>query len=552
MKPNRQLRQSNQRGSILVVCMVMAALGTIGVAAWVSLLDARSHQVEADLSAVERRVVYNNSRALAYRALYANHLHAGVPLASDITYTLPDDLGEATIRSYSDVPLQQGALVRHSRNGATPVRSFSTDVTVEISDGTAAHPWEFQLRNYNPVLGGELLSVLPPVDYTSTDPLVAGDIRVEGRAALWDAVQRDFNSGIRADEFLLPNDIVDPTTFSDTSSASTLPLNYPIPLQTTGMGISGPAYEGELNITRSTGNQHNDHVTRLTNTGTSLTLGGNSSTSIGPGFDTVIDGTNDAALEIQIASESPASLMVSLAPYFPLSSRVLEAVVEKNNPPFSEDQIYEIFENHIPIPNDALTHLMGATYQSRIGSRLDELNRANGTWLSIDGAGVARVYLDRNELPHLLLDQVRELRLLGQLDSTAATAAESMIPVGVVVANSIGHGMENIFMEGDNYRRLVLAISTETLPPASTASYTPRFVFTGPSAFPRWHTIFDLQNTGGVFENTGPAGAIIVGGIRTNRKIDVISGRINIKQEHNEAGYESLLSRNAWIEAYSR
>ncbi len=94
--PNKKI---SQRGSILVVCMVLCALGTIGVAAWISLLDARGHQVEANMESLKRRNVYENSKALAYRAIYANHLHASSGLATARTYTLPHSLGSATVRS---------------------------------------------------------------------------------------------------------------------------------------------------------------------------------------------------------------------------------------------------------------------------------------------------------------------------------------------------------------------------------------------------------------------------------------------------------------------
>ncbi len=533
------------------MCMVMAALGTIGVAAWAALLDARGHQVEANLTALNRRIVFNNSRALAYRALYANHLHSDTGVAADTVYTLPESLGQATIRTYTPVPIQQSLQVRHSNNGATPTRSFATDLTVDLSDGTGAHSWAFQLRNYNPVLGGELLSMHPPVDFSSSDTLVAGTLLVRGRAAFWDAVQNDFSAGIRADEFLLPYDILSSTTFTTPSNSATLPLNYPFPLQTTGIATAGPAYAGELSITRSAANQHNDHVTRFLSTGTALELDGNTATSIGPGAPNRADGSNDTTLETQIATQSPAFLMTELPIYYPLSSRILKSVAEKNNPPFSEDQIYDIFQAHMPIHNDALTHLMGL-YQLRIGSRTDELNRENGTWVSVSGNGIARVYLDSPSLPHLIFDQVLELWLVGQVDSTTAATAADLSPTGVIVANSLGFGLSTVHFEGENARRLVLGISTEGVAPTAPASYNPDFIFTSPSPFPDWHVIIDLQNTGAQVDTSAVAGATLIGGIRANRKLDVVSGTLTLEREYKHLGYESLLSRNAWIEAYSQ
>ena len=92
-------KRCSQRGSILVICMVLAALGTIGVAAWMALLDARGHQVEAGFESMKRRATLQSSKALARDALYANHLHEGSGLATDATYTVP---GNPTIIGSGD------------------------------------------------------------------------------------------------------------------------------------------------------------------------------------------------------------------------------------------------------------------------------------------------------------------------------------------------------------------------------------------------------------------------------------------------------------------
>ncbi|MAS93022.1 MAG: hypothetical protein CMO55_07470 [Verrucomicrobiales bacterium] len=541
-----------QRGSVLVLSMVLAALGTIGVAAWISLLDARSHQVEQNFEAIKRRVVYNNSRALAYRAMYANYLHASQGLASDTTFSLPSGNGEATIRAFSPVPLSNESSVRNSCNGAVPFRSFSTDVTVDLTDGVGSYSWQYQLRNYNPVLGGELLSIHPPVDYDASDSLTSGSITVKGRAAFWDAAAKDLAPGLRADQFLLPNDIVNSTTFSNSSGASVLPLNYPIPLQTTGFVSTTPAYQGQLDITSSAGNSHNANATRLTATGNSFSLKGTTADARGPGPSTQADGPDDATLEIAVATQDTATLMTTLPSYYPLSSRILQAVAAKTSPtPFTEDEIYTIFSDHIPIPNDALTALTG-THQARIGSRTDELHQANGTWVSSDGNGVVRVFLEESDLPHLILDETSELQLFGQADNSAASAAAALDPIGIVVANSSGFGLNAVSLKEQNLRRLFLSISTEPIPTPSPGTYTyfPSFVFSGSLPFPKWAVIMDLQNTGARIDSSPVAGVTLVGGIRANRKVEVTSGTLTIERQYNFTNYETLLSRNAWIEAY--
>ncbi|MEM9016419.1 MAG: hypothetical protein AAGC68_05350, partial [Verrucomicrobiota bacterium] len=332
-----------ERGSVLVVCMVLAALGTLGVAAWISLLDARGHQVEANVAALERRAAYQSSKALAYEAIFANHLHTNSGLATDTTYTLPDGLGEAVVKAYGAVPLNNATSLRSTKNGATPIESWSTDVEVTTTDGIGTYDWNFELRNYNPILGGELLAMHSPVNFDTSESLITGNLVVRGRASLWDVADKDFGAGFRADEFLLPNSIVGTTSLTDSTGSAVLPLNYPFPKQTTGLFGATPAYASELDITQSTTNAHNAYANRLVATGISDTMNGFVGKVIGPGPDTIADGSNDATLETQIASGDPAFLMTALPPNYPLSSRVLRAVADKNNPPFSADQLYDIF-----------------------------------------------------------------------------------------------------------------------------------------------------------------------------------------------------------------
>lgn len=547
--PKTRARQG-ERGSILVVCMVLAGLGTIGVAAWIALLDARGNQVEATVSGIERRVIGRNSRALAFHAVYTNHLHSATPPGGDVTYALPDGLGAATIRAYAGAPLSNSSQIRHTKSGGVPTRSFTTDVTVDAADGVGLTSWELQLRSYNPVLGGDLLTLQPIVNFDEAGPIVRGNFNVKGRAVFWDVISTDFPSSFRADEVHLPNDINGATTFANGAGDPVLPLNYPIPLQTNGVGPGGPMYSGELDITRSSTNTHNDYATRLANTGNLLLVEGSNAAAHGPGPDTLPDRYNDDFLATEVATQSPDYLVAELPNHYPLSSRILNAVSAKSNPPFTEDQLYDIFAANTPIPDDSLTVLTG-TYATRIGSRTDDLHRANGTAVSSDGNGTVRVFLEEPTLPHLLLDETSDVRLMGQLSAADAAAASGFAPVAVVVANSPGFGVNRVLCDGRNSRRLVFAISTESIstPPYT---YTPDVVFSSATPFPVWHAVIELQNTGARFDTTAVSGATIVGGIRANRPLESAGGTLTLEQEFERNDLEPLLSRNAWIEAYRK
>lgn len=551
-----QRRKNADRGSILVVCVVLAALGAIGVAAFVSLLDARGHQVEASFEAMKRRATAQSGKALVRDALYTNHLHSNGGLASNTTYTVDgtasfpgvsytyEPVASATIQAFGQTPLSDASAQRISKNGVVPITSYTVDVTASVSDNIANEAYNLQLRSYNPVLGGDLLVMHPSSDFSTTDTLVSGNLVVNGRAMFWDAAAKDMQGGIRADEYLLPNDIAGSTTLRNPANNQVLPLNMPIPVQTTGIAGSSPAYRGELDIVDSGSNDHNDYVTRWSATATGLSvLDGSVPGAVGPGPDTSPDGADDSTLEAEIASKTPDELMASLPANFPLSSRVLRAVADKAGPAFTADQLYSIYSNHYPIPDDAIAYLTG-THAAKIAPRGDELHQFNRTGAWSDGFRKVEVYLDSPNLPHLLVEGVIRLELQGQDDAIAASSAASLPPRGIAV-NNPSSSLDVVEFLDQNRRRIVLSIAHY-----STTATSVGMNFTGTTAFPRWDMILELQETGARFDASAVNTALIYGGIRGSRRIDVTTGTVSLHRQTNPTGYEEMLSRNAWVESY--
>ena len=70
------IKNARQRGSILVICMVLAGIGTIGAAAFFSLIQAKSVETLERENAMARRIKVSNSRAIAKEALLHAHLGA--------------------------------------------------------------------------------------------------------------------------------------------------------------------------------------------------------------------------------------------------------------------------------------------------------------------------------------------------------------------------------------------------------------------------------------------------------------------------------------------
>lgn len=543
--PTFRARQM-ERGSVLVICMVLAGLGTIGVAAWVALLDARGNQVEAHISSLQQRVADRNSQALAYRALYANHLPSASTFPSDITYTLPDNLGECTITGYTDVPLQNASSIRVSNNGGTPVRSFTTDVTVTLPNGNGTREWQYQLRSFNPILGGDLLTIHPPLSFDSSTPLVAGRLIVEGRALFWDATKDDFAGGFRASEVVLPNDILGSTSFANAAGSAILPSNYPIPKQTTGLAGASSPYEGKIDVFNASPNGHNSYEQRINDSVTSETLKGQVSEAQGAGPITRVPTGNDPQIEALIAIQSPAELVTDLVRFYPLSSTMLQRVFDKSDQPFNANQLFQVLSGQGTLATDSLIELESNQADRLNPADLRAVHEANETVYVSNGSGRVKVFLNRPVLPHLIVENVTDLEIVGQSSDAFDSQAEALPPRIILVLNDATTTLSSVRFFEKNARRMALAISSDEAAPAVA-----RFSFEGSNSFPNWHTILELKNTTIDLEASSVSEVVIVGGIRTNQPINVSSGTLRITQQFVPNGLETLLSRNAWIEAFS-
>lgn len=545
---HHRTRAKQQEGSILVVCMVLAAVGTLGVTAWISLMDARGHLVEANMMALERRTIRANGKALAYHAIYQKHLQDKNPYTSNSEYTIAGDLGQCMIMPYATAPLSEVANTHMSKNGGSPFRSFSTDLEIRtFADaasikGTQFQSWNFQLRSYHPTLGGELLSFFPPNPAADANPLVSGSLHVKGRAVFWDAVTNDFGAGLRANEYLLPNRIGNSTTFQTVAGANTLPLNYPLPVQTSG--LSGA--DGKLNIfDPSVDNSHNDYLHRadqIIDAETSVPV------IAAPGPLTTAPTSNDAALETQIQSQSPATLVKALIPYYPLSSRVLNTVTRKNNPAFTGAQLRQVFSSHTPIPHDALANLMavrGAQYEQD----METLNIQNSTVYLSAGNGNVWVFLNQAGLPHLYIKAPQNLYLIGQDTTARENAAASLPPRSIIVArDSSNVAFSRAVLRHVNKRRIILGIATkaEASPQAAPATLQ----LTSSSPFPTWCMLVENKGIPLNYDLSAVSGATIRGGIRTDSRMRVIGGTLTLERETNYSGLENDSVRTAWVEAY--
>lgn len=547
-RPTRLRAHRSERASVLVICMVLAALGTLGVLAWASLLDARSHQVEAGFAALQRRTERQNSEAIARMAIQRNLIHANGGLAADRIYELPG-IGKATVRAYSATPLLSNTAGVPARNGATPQTSNTTNVAVDIHVGSARTTSTYRLRNLHPALGGDLLVIHPYEDPAITPsgaalPLVSGKVQVKGRAVFWKAAATDLGAGLAADEFLInPLYKGSTTTLSDTSGNRILPLNYPFYYRTTGRTTSGPAHNGQLELMDGAVNPQNSYQIRTTG---GLFLSGNVVETKSAGPATRPATADDPSLLAYISANPASAVAAKLATYSNLSSAVLVAAVGKG---MTNAQLHQVFNAQTAPPDDALSQMMGTLDQATLTAVLErsilDMNLRFGALYNTDGKGGVTLYLGNAGLDRVRVGEVGQLRLVGQANAIASSAAAALPPLLVAVDDRNlppGANLAQIKLFDENHRALALAIAHEESNHLSTAIRP-----VGNNAYPVWRCVLDLQNTSLTFDSGSVMQTTLRGGIRMNRRL-LSTGALVIERDPQAEALAPLLSRDAWIE----
>jgi len=551
---------TRQKGSVLVICMVLAGLGTLGVAAWLSLLDARGHLAEQEFAATERRVRYQNAKAYAKNLIYANYLDSATGEDTTQTYDLPDGWGSVTIEAFATAPLIDNANVRYNKSGSTPFRAFTTDVNVGLNDGEFNHPWEFQLKSYNPVLGGDLLSIQLATETMSEDPIASGNLNVEGRAVFWNTEYQDSPSNLRADNYLIGKLSEPNLGFLNTSGTTRLPSNFPFVKQTAGNG----AYDGQVDVINSSSNRHNAYFQKIIENGGFALLSGPITFADGDGIETIPDGENDDSLLGGILGGLVSSLLtkIELIANSPLSSRVLSAALAPTSNLTSTD-LLEVLEANYPLPDDVVTQIADAGYTAVTFDEKEIIHDKNNTFLISDGAGRTVIDLSVPTLPHVLLNDVTSLEIRGQVDAATADAYEDLSPRVIAISNSENVHLEEVILSNFNRRQIILAIQCEGVLDNSgltdesgnaTSPSTNHTIFrmTGESPFTDWRLIGDFEGIMADFDASFVSASTIEGGIRSNHMVRVTGGTITIQPEHDFEFVESLLSRNAWIETFRK
>lgn len=227
---------------MLVYALMVLVVGAVIMAGWIHVMAGRVIYTEQGIEAVKRRIILENSRAMASQYLLQNVLSGSLSVA--VTGTLDGGWGGFTFSSGTGVPLTSLAFSPwinvFSPGGAG---GYCVDVVGTLSDGSnpqdysnvvSDYAWKFQCRSRSPMLGFDLYtSQVPPSGF---DIHVDSSVIVGGNAMLWSPNSPNTYSQ-KAYTYQVPSYTT--TTVTGLSGTSILPSNFAFAPITTGAGFSG-------------------------------------------------------------------------------------------------------------------------------------------------------------------------------------------------------------------------------------------------------------------------------------------------------------------------
>ncbi len=549
--PHLRKHRSRQRGSILVICLVIAGVGTIGAAAFFSLIHAKSDEAQARETAILRRARVANSDAMARETMLQRCASTDAGTAIEAVTVLANSWGENQIADYSSIPLGFRGSVRLNKTGAAAHTAYSADIYGPLIENGVKIWRQFQAKSVNPALAGDLLVVesqsvagAPAIEFT-------GDLSIQGRAVFWNSNYATSTASLKASRVIAANPTSPKLSLVNPLNQPILPDNLPLPAMTSGRVNGTPAFNGVSRLVGNPDNAANDYLDTITPI-TGAALPGNlafvetSSAVTNPSTvnDSILLGLINSLLGL------PSSLRTTLQANVPLSSAVLTAVIAQATSPTDAQVLIDILDDNRPLPRDVLTQVIdGST--ALTSEQVWEVLAANPVSVALDGAGTAFIDLDDPSTDHVIINgDISTLTLRGQGNSAELAAAAAMPPLVIVLHHDSGTTLPltTLTLEGANQRPLILAIRKHS---DNTAV---ELIATGTSAFPVWRGILDLDNVELLVDTSSVSTLSLKGGIRTNRSLKITDGAMLMIPESDSLAIDALrplASRNAWVEAYA-
>lgn len=232
-----RLLSRRESGTMLVYALMVLVVGAMILAGWIHVMAQRVKYTEYGIDAVKRRIVLENSRALASQCLLHNVLSGSMSVFSG---TLDGGWGGFTFTSTNIVPLtsvSSSAWINVFSPGGSG--GYTADITGTLTDGSAGGydgiAWKFQARSRSPMLGFDLYTsqIIPLL---GSDIHVGSNLSVNGNAVLW-APDSPNTFSLKASSYQVPSSTL--TTILGFSGTSLVPSNFVFTPVTTGAGFSG-------------------------------------------------------------------------------------------------------------------------------------------------------------------------------------------------------------------------------------------------------------------------------------------------------------------------
>jgi hypothetical protein len=242
--------------------LVITAMATLGIAAWLSLLSARGAYIEGIEVSANHRVAKMNANAAVEEFLYRNYLTKSSTIGT--TITLPDNSATISIPASNLPPLGSyslpgGVVTTGMANGygyhvELPV---SNTIKVDHDNDPSTTPLDstytrnYLLKSRAPQLAGDLMVMHKPTITSGVDDDLDGYIRIYGNTVLWAAEwPHTVDSNVRSERYITytPATPTGADKIKDLSGNWVPPTNYALMPTTGGDYGSSNGYSGTLNV----------------------------------------------------------------------------------------------------------------------------------------------------------------------------------------------------------------------------------------------------------------------------------------------------------------
>lgn len=257
-KKNKPLYES---GSTILMGLVVMAFGTAGIAAWVSLLSARSGQIRGYEFQASNQIAGMNAEAIMKQSVYKNYINS--QSANLKLYGVPETNNSLVIRAGAESTfLSTLTPERYSRigqgNGAGFQTSLFTDVSIklaglndlDLSKGWYNYSKNFYIRSRSANLSGDLLVMHKPKSIYPTTNRLSGNVLINGNSFIWEPTNILIGEKVKTVSYMMPSIKEDdvPITMKNPQGNPIMPLNFPVRPRTDGGHYSQTAYDGHLDV----------------------------------------------------------------------------------------------------------------------------------------------------------------------------------------------------------------------------------------------------------------------------------------------------------------